>query len=139
MAKPMTVGRPPAEGLASIRQLNYTVLLCRDVDAMTAFYRDVMAFPVIEARPSWVVLKTGGTVLALRPRGRAYDGDGPPPGNASVQLAFRVAPAQIDICHRELIDKGVPILVPPTVQSWGHRTLFFSDPEQNVLEIYADL
>lgn len=135
----MMMSRRPPDGLASIRQLDYTVLLCRDVDAMARFYRDVMAFPVIEARPSWVVFRTGGTVLTLRPRGRAYDGDGPLPGNASVQLAFRVAPAQIDICHHELIDKGVPILDPPTVQSWGHRTLFFSDPEQNVLEIYAEL
>lgn len=136
----MTDSRPPPAGVASIRQLDYTILLCQDIDSMTAFYRDVMAFPVIEARPSWVVFRTGGPVLALRPRGRSYDGDGPvAAGGASVQLAFRVAPAQVDICHGELISKGVPILDPPTDQPWGHRTLFFADPEHNVLEIYADI
>lgn len=135
----MTDDRQPPIGLASVRQLDYAILLCRDMAAMTAFYRDVMAFPVIEASSGWVVFRTGGTVLALRPRGRPYDGDGPPAGAASAQLAFRVAPAQVDACHGELVAKGVTILDPPTDQSWGHRTLFFADPEHNVLEIYADI
>lgn len=129
----------PPTGLASIRQLDYTILLCRDVAAMTAFYRDIMAFPVVEASPTWVVFKTGSTVLTLRQRGRPCDGDGPPAGAASVQLAFRVAPAEVDVCHRELATKGVAILDPPKDQSWGHRTLFFADPEHNVVEIYADI
>ena len=128
----------PPTGLASIRQLDYTILLCRDMAAMTAFYRDVMGFPLIEAGPDWVVFKAGGPVLALRPRGRDYDGDGPKAG-ASTQLAFRVAPAEVDICHDELVALGTRILDPPMDQSWGHRTLFFADPEGNVLEIYADI
>jgi catechol 2,3-dioxygenase-like lactoylglutathione lyase family enzyme len=28
---------------------------------------------------------------------------------------------------------------PPTDRPWGHRTLFFRDPDGNILEIYADL
>ena len=44
-------------------------------------------------------------LLALRPRGRDYDGEEPVSG-ASFQLAFRVAPDQVDICHDELVAKG---------------------------------
>jgi hypothetical protein len=33
----------------------------------------------------------------------------------------------------------VTILAPPADQRRGHRTLFFADPEQNVVESYADL
>lgn len=135
----MTDSRLPLEGIASIRQLDYTVLLCWNIEVMTAFYRDVMGFPVIETRPSWVAFRSGGPILALRPHGRGYDGDGPLTGGASVHIAFRVAPAQVDVCHRELVAKRVPIFEPPTDQSWGYRTLFFSDPERNVLEIYADI
>ena len=39
----------------------------------------------------------------------------------------------------QLQARGVEILEPPASQSWGHRTLFFRDPENNVLEIYADI
>lgn len=131
--------RPPPVGLASIRQLDYAILLCRDIAGMADFYSGIMGFSVIEASPDWVVFKTGSTVLTLRPRGRSYDGEGPPAGSASVQLAFRVAPANVDICHDELVGEGVTILDQPKDQPWGHRTLFFADPEHNVLEIYADI
>ena len=60
-------------------------------------------------------------------------------GTACVQPAFRVAPAEVDSCHRDLMAKGVPILDPRTDQPWGHRTLFVADPEQNVIEIYANI
>jgi catechol 2,3-dioxygenase-like lactoylglutathione lyase family enzyme len=34
---------------------------------------------------------------------------------------------------------GVPVVRPPTgLPSWRHRTLFFRDPEDNLIEIYAE-
>jgi catechol 2,3-dioxygenase-like lactoylglutathione lyase family enzyme len=42
-------------------------------------------------------------------------------------------------CATELADAGVPIVLPPTDQAWGHRTLFFPDPDGNVLEIFAEI
>jgi catechol 2,3-dioxygenase-like lactoylglutathione lyase family enzyme len=57
----------------------------------------------------------------------------------SLQLAFRVPPRDVDRCAAELAEAGVPILLPPTDQPWGHRTLFFRDPDGNVLEVYAEI
>ena len=38
-----------------------------------------------------------------------------------------------------LLAKGVPILRGPTdLPEWRHRTLFFRDPEDNIIEIYAE-
>jgi catechol 2,3-dioxygenase-like lactoylglutathione lyase family enzyme len=70
---------------------------------------------------------------------RAWD-DGPAtPGSAAVQLAFRVPPHAIDACHAELVAKAVPIVQAPTdLPNWRHRTVFFRDPEDNVVEIYAE-
>lgn len=79
--------------------------------------------------------------LTLRPRGQgpACD-DGPlPVGSAAVQLAFRVPPPAVDACHAELVAKGVTIVRGPTdLPKSRHRTLFFRDPEDNVIEIYAE-
>ena len=88
---------------------------------------------------TWVEHRVGSVVLALRHRTRGYDGPGAPAGSAQVQLAFRVTPAEVDSCHAELVERRVEILEPPVSQDYGHRTLFFRDPENNVLEIYADL
>lgn len=127
--------------LKDIHNLDYTVLLCRDMAATRSFYEDVMGFQVEHDTPSWVSFRVGATLLTLRPRGGSPGGqDGPAtPGSASVQLAFRVPPPAVDACHAELVAKGVPIMRPPTdLPSWRHRTLFFRDPEDNVIEIYAE-
>jgi catechol 2,3-dioxygenase-like lactoylglutathione lyase family enzyme len=56
-----------------------------------------------------------------------------------LQLAFRVAPPDVSRCEEELKSAGVAIISPTTDQPWHHRTLFFRDPDGNVLEIYADI
>lgn len=56
-----------------------------------------------------------------------------------MQLAFRVPPNAVEVCHAELVAAGVPIVRGPTdIPSLRHRTLFFRDPEENVVEIYAE-
>jgi glyoxylase I family protein len=78
----------------------------------------------------------------LRPRGlRGSWHDGPAvDGAACIQLAFRLPPPAVEQCHQELIASGVEILSPPEdLPSWRHRTLFFRDPEGNIIEIYAEI
>jgi len=107
-----------------------------------AFYRDVMGFPIETDMPTWVSFRVGSALLSLRPRGPwSVCDDGPVvAGSASVQLAFRVPPPAVDACHAELVAKGVTILREPTdLPNWRHRTLFFRDPEDNIIEIYAEI
>ncbi|MGQ0814034.1 MAG: VOC family protein [Gemmatimonadota bacterium] len=124
--------------LRAIRNLDYVVLLCRDLQATRSFYQDVMGFQVYRDWGEWVEFRVGATLLALRPRGRPYDG--PLSAQiAGVQLAFRVAPDQVEPCYGDLAAKGVEMLEALEDRSSGHRTIFFRDPEGNVLEIYAEL
>ncbi|KGF69340.1 hypothetical protein LL06_11345 [Hoeflea sp. BAL378] len=127
--------------LGEIHNLDHTVILCRNLSATRAFYRDVMKFPLEVDRETWVSFRIGATLLTLRPRGRwsvCDDGD-VAPGSACVQLAFRVPPPAVDSCHSELVAAGVEILRAPTdLPDWRHRTVFFRDPEGNIIEIYAE-
>jgi catechol 2,3-dioxygenase-like lactoylglutathione lyase family enzyme len=56
-----------------------------------------------------------------------------------VQLAFKVEPEEVYPCYAELVERQVEILDPPRDWDYGHRTLFFRDPEGNILEIYAEI
>lgn len=123
----------------SVRQLNYVVLLCHDLPATKRFYRDVVKLSLRLETPDWTEFGTSSTLLALRPRTRPYDGVRSEVASAGVQLAFRVPPGAVDSCHGELVASGVEILEPPSEQPFGHRTLFFRDPEGNVVEIYTEL
>jgi len=126
--------------LQKIRHLDYTIIFARDMAAMRRFYGEVMQFPVYnELGPQWIAYRVGASLLALTQRGMMFDDAPPPKGALSLQLAFRVAPKEVDECAVALKALGVAIVTPPTDQSWGHRTLFFRDPDGNVLEIYADI
>lgn len=127
--------------LKDIHNFDYVVLLCENINETRAFYEDVMGFSLEFDSPDWVSFRVGATLLTLKPRGPslAWD-DGPAiAGSAEVQLAFRVPPPAIDKCHAELVEKGVPIVQAPTdLPAWRHRTLFLRDPEDNIIEIYAE-
>jgi glyoxylase I family protein len=128
-------------GLKDIRNCDYVVLLCNDLKKTRAFYADVMGFPLDHDFGNWVSFRVGVTLLTLRPRGQLFGWDDGPAasGAAAVQLAFRVPPSAIEACHAELVAKGVAILRGPTdLPAPRHRTVFFRDPEGNLIENYAE-
>jgi catechol-2,3-dioxygenase len=124
--------------LQAIRNVDYVILLCQDLGRMQAFYNETLGFPIYRTLEGWIELRVGAVLLTLRQRGRSYDGV-KVGDHAGVQLAFRVTPAQVDSCYAELLARQVEILEPPAYGPSGHKTVFFRDPEGNILEIYAEL
>lgn len=128
--------------LNKIRSFDYAVLLCRELDATCKFYSDVLRLPLEVDREKWKSFRVGATLLTLRPRcvWDVCDDGAIPPETTPVQLGFRVPPPAIDEWHATLIDKGVEILREPTeIPHWRHNTLFFRDPEGNIIELYAEI
>ena len=128
-------------GLAALRSLDYTMLLCDDLGPMRRFYVDVLGLAVQQEVPDrYLEVRVGGTTLAFRLRSRPYDGPSREKPGASVQLAFRVPPADVEAAARQLTALGVDLLEPVhDLPDFGHRVVFFADPEHNVLEIYAEI
>jgi len=125
--------------IKNIQKLDYAIILCDDLPRMKAFYQSLFGFPVVSERADVLAMNAGSVTFCLRQRTRHYDGTSPSAGSRCVQLAFRVSRGEVNACHAELAEKGATILEPPTDQFWGHRTVFFSDPEGNLLEFYEEL
>ena len=125
--------------LTAVQQLNYAIVLCDDMARMKTFYRELFAFPVDSESETSLAFRAGSVLLSLRQRTRDYDGQGVRPELPGVQLAFLVAPAEVDQCYQQLVAQGVTIVDPPTDQPRGHRTVYFTDPEGNLLEVYAEI
>jgi catechol 2,3-dioxygenase-like lactoylglutathione lyase family enzyme len=124
----------------SIKAIDYTVVFVRDMPAMRRFYEDVLGFAVArELSPGWIEYRIGSNTLALA-RPSLTGADAPiPVGSASMQLAFKVSAPEVDQCAQHLVEHGIALLSPPTDQAFGHRTLFFRDPDGNLLEVFADI
>lgn len=128
------------DALSQIRQIDYTVIYARDLPAMRHFYETIMEFPLLRRLSDrWFEYRIGSTTLALTTHGGRFNDPPPAAGALSVQLAFRVPPQAVAECAAALAAKGVALVSPVTDQPFGHRTVFFRDPDGNVLEIYAEI
>jgi catechol 2,3-dioxygenase-like lactoylglutathione lyase family enzyme len=133
-------GQSSLSAFRAIRSIDYTVIFARDMVSMRYFYESVLGFPLIrELSPKWIEYQVGANTLALATPSRTA-ADAPTPNrSAALQLAFKVTASEVDQCADELLENGIELLSPPTDQSFGHRTLFFRDPDGNLLEIYAEI
>src|SRR6185503_1928210 len=126
--------------LSQIRQIDYTVIFARDLAAMRHFYESVMEFPLLRVlNERWIEFRVGANTLALAVHGGRFGDLAPAPGGPLLQLAFRVPPSAVAECATSLEARGVVLLAPPTDHAFGHRTIFFHDPDGNLLEIYAEI
>ncbi len=124
---------------AQLEQLGYVILLCSNLERMKEFYRDLLSFPVVLETETGLTFRAGSVFLGLRKRTRLYDGCNLQAESPGVQLAFLVSRGEVDFHYQRLVEQGVKILDPPADQAWGHRTVYFADPEGNLLEIYSEL
>ena len=107
---------------------------------MCDFYEKTLGFEFHRRLgPKWVEFRVGSSLVAIAEPGGLFNDPVPPVGVMSVQLAFRVAPAEVELCAATLLARGVQLISGPTDRPFGHRTLLFRDPDGNVIEIYAEI
>ena len=85
--------------LSHIRQIDYTVIFARDMPRMQAFYSGIMGFPVLrKLGDGWIEFGVGSNRLALTAYGLIFNDEPPVRGALSMQMAFRVPPAEVEKC-----------------------------------------
>ena len=74
----------PVSAFHAITAVDYTVVFVRDMEAMRAFYEQVLGFSLTRAlSPNWLEYRIGGTTLTLARPGPTASDDPVPRGTAA--------------------------------------------------------
>ena len=117
--------------------------LVQDLDRAIAFYRDRVGFKLRRLAPGFADFFTAGVTLALwqmdhmqshlhLPAGLTARGGWRTMAAIQVESSDRVR-----AMHQELSARGVPFVVEPQEYPWNAYACYFTDPEDNLWEIYT--
>jgi catechol 2,3-dioxygenase-like lactoylglutathione lyase family enzyme len=117
--------------------------LVEDIARATAFYVDRMGFKPRRRAPGFADFKGAGITLALWEIDHIASNTGvsarrAPAGVHKACAAMELgSPADVDRAYAELRATGVTFTNPPADYSWNARCCYFSDPDDNLWELYA--
>ncbi len=112
-------------------------IITRDVSRLSAFYRDVLQAEV-EGDGVFSSLRAEGTQLSLcgeQVMEQMAPNSMGGAGRGSYTLEVRVD--DVDSEYRRLTNMHVDIVKAPTTQPWGRRSVWFRDPDGNLINFYA--
>jgi lactoylglutathione lyase len=113
-------------------------LFAEDLDAVKAFFADVVELPVAYEDSDSVVYRIGDLMLNYLVVAEADDLVGPAPvGDASAGVRFQITLTVDDVAAvaARIEAAGAPLLRGPEVRPWGPTTATFRDPAGHVWEI----
>ena len=120
-------------------RVDYVILYVHDLGDSIAFYRDVVGLPFKFEQSGYAEFATQGTKFALFERSAVPELIGRPAkeGGPTGEVAFVVD--DVDAEATRLAAAGVSILSEPFDRPWGHRTLYFLDPDEHVVEFAQEI
>ncbi len=126
-------------------QINMIGIITNQLPEMTKFYRDIMGFTIKLELENYIEFDSPGVRFALSSGEVMKQATGKldytaPKSGHSFELAFIVeTPEEVDSQFNDLLAKGATHIKAPADMPWGQRTAFFSDPDGNIHEIFANL
>lgn len=113
-------------------------LITGDMKRLVGFYEAILGVKATWSGPEYAELRTGSSVLAIfsyAAQQRYIPDVTEAANNKSVILEFRVDDADREYSRlRALVSQWVK---PPTTQLWGTRSIYFRDPDGNLVDFFT--
>ena len=114
-------------------------IITRDVPRLRDFYREALQVEP-EGEDVFAAFSTEGCQLSLfheEGMEQMAPGSMVGAGRGACTLDFEVE--DVDEEYGRLVAMGIPIVKPPTTQPWGLRSVWFRDPDGNIVNLFADV
>ncbi len=120
-------------------RFNGICIVSDNVPRLCAFYRAILKLEPEEAN-IFEIIPTEGAELSVYSSERtekAAPGCLEGSGNGRYTIEFEVE--DVDREFTRLTAMNVEIVKPPTTQPWGRRSVWFRDPDRNIINFYANV
>jgi catechol 2,3-dioxygenase-like lactoylglutathione lyase family enzyme len=137
LRSPKNPGSPPQVSTQPPVLVN-TCLITSNVRQLAAFYEQVLQRKPHQISESYVEFPTGAGVLAIfaaDAQEKYIPGSAIPAMNKSAILEFRVDDPDREFARLQSIVKTW--VKPPTTQPWGTRSIYFRDPDGNLVDYFT--
>jgi predicted enzyme related to lactoylglutathione lyase len=122
---------------SSPKPLNSICIVSRDVPRLSAFYAAALQ-ATAEGDAAFAWISTPRADLAFYHwEGMEQMSPGCMAGAGYGGCVLEFGVEDVDAETSRLLELGVPIVKPPTTQPWGIRSVWFSDPEGNLINFNA--
>ncbi len=132
----MEVNRPTAE---HTMRFNGICLVSRDVTRLREFYESTLQVEA-EGDDIHVKLETAGAVLSIFSESgmeQMAPGSMKNYGHGGFTIEFEIQ--NVDEEYQRLKSMNVPIVKMPTTQPWGRRSVWFRDPDGNIVNFFSNV
>ena len=139
IARPLPIDDKSPDPGSSPKLVN-TCLITNDVKRLVEFYEPILALKAKRTGEDYAEFQTGVGVLAVFSEDaheKYIPGSAQAAKNKSVVLQFRVG--DVDQEYRRLQGLVKTWVKPPTTQPWGTRSIYFRDPDGNLVDFYAPI
>jgi catechol 2,3-dioxygenase-like lactoylglutathione lyase family enzyme len=118
-------------------------LLVEDIQRTVDFYTNVLGFRLRRRAEGFADFHSEGVTLAaweldhINRHCGVSNKRAPAKAHKACVAVQLPAPSDIDAMHAKLVAQGVDFVSPPADYPWNARCAYFTDPDDNVWEIYA--
>jgi len=119
-------------------KLTHSCIITANIERLREFYENALQIEPQAYGDSYAEFPTGCgslSLFSLAAHEELAPGSAQSAANRSLELEFQVA--DVDDEYSRLREMEIEWVKPPTTQPWGNRSIYFRDPDGNLINFYT--
>jgi catechol 2,3-dioxygenase-like lactoylglutathione lyase family enzyme len=135
----LACGSTSTEGKKTVR-FTHACLITKKLETLRDFYREVLQVEPKVYQDDYLEFPLEGVILSLYKQeslDRTVPGAMQAGHNKTVMLEFQVENVDQEFARLKQSQLPIDWVMPPTTFPWGNRSIYFRDPEGNMVNLYS--